>query len=149
MLALTPFNRNSVSKRGTNDVVDFYNIFDDFFNDSFLMNRNLRNDSFKIDIKENENEYIVEAELPGVNKEEVALDYCDEYLVIGVKKEEEVNEEKNDYIHRERRRSSLARKIYLKDVEVDNIDASLENGILSVVVPKTTPKENKVSISIR
>jgi len=149
MLALTPFNRNSVSKKTTNDLVDFYNIFDDFFSDSFLMNRNLRNDSFKIDIRENENEYIVEAELPGISKEEIELDYCEEYLVISIKREEESNEEKDNYVHRERRKTSLARKVFLKDVDVEGIDAKLENGILTVVVPKTAPRENKVSISIK
>ncbi|MDF2613871.1 MAG: Hsp20/alpha crystallin family protein [Clostridia bacterium] len=148
MFGLTPFNRNVVQKTN-NEFVDFYNIIDDFFNDSFLPMRSLRNDTFKMDVKENEKEFLIEAEMPGVKKEEIKLDYNDGRLVISVQKDEQINEEKNNYIHRERRVSSMQRGVYLKNIKIDGIDAKLENGILKIVAPKLEIAENKCQIEIK
>ena len=149
MFGLTPFNRNSTVRRTNNEFVDFYNIIDDFFNDSFLPMRSLKNDTFKVDVKENDKEFLIEAELPGVKKEEVNLDYNDGRLVIQVKKDEQLNEEKENYVHRERRVSSMQRGIYLKNVKSDAIEARLEEGILKIVAPKLEIEEHKYRIEIK
>lgn len=134
MFGLTPFNRNrALSNTGVND---FYNAIDDFFNDSFMPLRSLRNDTFKIDIKETDGAYLVEAEMPGIKKEEIQLDYYNDSLIIFVQKQEEINEDKDNYIHRERRMSAMQRSIYLKDINEEAIEAKLEDGILKVIAPK-------------
>ena len=148
MFGLTPFSRNAVQKNN-DGFVDFYNIIDDFFNDSFLPVRSLRNDTFKMDVKENEKEFLIEAEMPGIKKEEVKLDYNDGRLIISVHKDEQVNDEKDNYIHRERRVSSMQRGIYLKNIKLDAIDAKLENGILKIIAPKLEIAENKHQIEIK
>ncbi|CAH2215420.1 Hsp20/alpha crystallin family protein [Tepidibacter aestuarii] len=147
MFGLTPFNRNSVQKRNGN-FVDFYNIIDDFFNDAYFPVRNLQDDTFKMDVKETSKEYLIEAEVPGLKKEEINVDYNDNRLLISVQKDEQINEEKGNYIHKERRSSEMRRSVYLKDVKRDSITAKLENGILKITAPKTEIIENRYKIEI-
>lgn len=147
MLGLTPFGRNQIQKR-EDDFLDFYNMFDDFFNDRFPERRTTRKDSFKMDIKEKETEYLVEAEMPGVKKEQISIDYNDDRLIISVKQQDEINEEKENYIHRERRLSSMQRLVYLKNMDVEKIKAKLEEGVLKITVPKKEEDKGKYEIVI-
>jgi len=148
MFGLTTFNRNAV-QRSNNEFANFYNIIDDFFNDSFFTSRSLQSDNFKIDIKENEKDFLIEAELPGVKKEEIKLDYNEGRLLIGVQKNEEVKEEKDNYIHRERKVTSMQRVIYLKNIQSEHIDARLEDGVLKIVAPKLAIEEHKRQIEVK
>jgi len=148
MFGLTPFSRSAVQKNN-DGFVDFYNIIDDFFSDRALPTRNLRNDTFKMDVKENEKEFLIEAEIPGVKREEVKLDYDEGNLIISVQKNEQVDEEKDNDIHRERRVSSMQRGIYLKNIKRDAIDAKLENGILKIIAPKMEIQENRQQIEVK
>jgi len=146
MTGLIPFNR-----RGANFPIagfdDFYNMLDDFFSDSWP-SRNLLNDTFKIDVKEVGNEYLVEAELPGVLKEEIGIDVENENLRISVNHGESINQDGKNYIHRERRSSSMSRNIHLGDVKLDAIRAKLENGILTITIPKQEKTDNSRRIEI-
>ncbi len=149
MFGLTPFNRN-VATRNTNQMTDFYNVIDDFFNDSFFPLRTLRNDTFKVDIKETDKDYFIEAELPGVKKEEIQLDYKDDRLIISVQRKEEINQDKDNYIHRERRMASMQRSIYLRDINEEAIEAKLEEGVLKISIPKQeNPQPPKHRIAIQ
>lgn len=137
MAGLVPFNhRNRGLVRFSPGFEDFHNMLDDFFSDNWLSGRNLLKDSFKIDIKETEKEYLIEAELPGVKKEEVDLSVEDENLSISVNRNEEINEEGTNYLHRERRTSSMSRRIHLANAKADAINAKLEEGILTITIPK-------------
>ena len=121
MFGLVPFNRNPLAKNSNDGIVDFYNIIDDFFGYSIAPFKRLSNESFKIDVKENENEYNIIAELPGIKKEEISIDYENGRLSISVNRKEEVNKEENNYIHRERKVSSMARGLYLKDIDINKV----------------------------
>ncbi len=101
-----------------------------------------------MDVRDNENEYIVEAELPGVEKEEISLEFNDGRMTISVNRKEEIKEEKNNYIHRERRQSSMNRSVYLNDAKDEGIKASLENGLLRIVVPKKEDRKKSRRIEI-
>ena len=145
MYGLVPFNRNSnLSKFGFNG---FYNMLDDFFNDSFFK-RGFAADTFRLDIKEDDKQYQIEAELPGVKKEELSIELLENSLKIAVVREQNNREKKNNYIHRERSYSSMARSIYLADADPENIKARLDNGILYVTVPKLAKAEKKHTIPI-
>ena len=91
MSGLVPFNRrgNNLARTGLG-FDDFYNMLDDFFSDGMMPSRNLLRDTFKIDIVETENEYRVEAELPGVQKNEIGLNVEDDNLCISVARMEEI-----------------------------------------------------------
>jgi HSP20 family protein len=124
-------------------------MFDDFFDDNFFNMRSLKNDTFKMDVKDQDTHYLIEAEMPGTKKEEIKLEYLDNHLVIRVEKQEEVNEETENYIHKERRSSSMQRSIYLKDVNLKDIDAKLEDGILKIKIPKSEPDANRIQIEVK
>ncbi|MDD3023869.1 MAG: Hsp20 family protein, partial [Syntrophomonadaceae bacterium] len=89
MSGLIPFNRNRSMLR-TTGFEDFYNMLDDFFNDIKPSTRSLVNDSFKIDVRENENDYCIDAELPGVKKEEIKIELNDGKFSIAVQREENI-----------------------------------------------------------
>ena len=142
MAGLIPFNRrdNSLARVNTG-FEDFYNMLDDFFSDNWMQGRSLVRDTFKIDIKETDTDYSIEAELPGVKKEEIDLGVEDDSLCISVNRTEEVNQDGKNYIHRERRSSSMSRRVRLVNAKLGEIKAKLEDGVLTV----TVPKEEKVT----
>ena len=137
MPGLVPFNRrNNMLMRTNPGYEDFYNMLDDFFNDGLMPSRNLLRDTFKIDIEEKDNDYLIEAEVPGVTKEEIDLSIEDESLCISINRLEEANKDDKNYIHRERRASSMSRRVRLADANLNEIKAKLEDGVLIVTVPK-------------
>ena len=140
MPGLVPFNRRSsnLTRTGTGIGYDnFYNMLDDFFSDNFFQSgRNLTRDTFKIDIEDKENEYIVEAEIPGVPREAIDLGIEDDILSISVSRVEETNDDGKNYIHRERRATSMSRRIRLADANLNEIKAKLESGVLTITIPK-------------
>ena len=151
MAGLIPFNRRNNKLANTNtDFQNFYNMLDDFFSDGMMSSRNLLRDTFKIDIEETEKEYLITAELPGIKKEEIDLDIDGENLCISVNRIEEVNNEndKKNYIHRERRTSSMSRRIKLADASLNEVKAKLEEGVLTVTIPKDekAPASRKINI---
>ena len=147
MEGLIPFNRrkNDLMNAGFEE---FQNMLDDFFADTWPVRRSLAADTFKIDVQENNNEYIVEAEIPGVQKNEVNLSLDDGRLKISVDKEENNEEKDKNYIHRERRYCSMSRSIYLSDSDSDGIKAKLDDGILKIIVPKKKKPDTSRIIEI-
>jgi HSP20 family protein len=146
MAGLVPFNRRNTSMFNTG-FEDFYDMLDDFFNDNWsskIMSRG----TFKIDVEDNEKEYIVEAGLPGVNKEEINLELNDGRLTISVEREDKKEEENKNYLHRESRYSSMSRSIYLSNTAEEGITAKMDNGILRVIVPKQDIETKKKKIDI-
>lgn len=147
MAGLVPFNRKDTGLFDTG-FGDVYNMLDDFFSDSLLPARNLARDTFKVDVQENDNEYIIEADLPGVKKEEINLSFDHGRLGISVKKEEKIDEEKKNYIHKERRITSMCRNLYLADASGDDIKAKLEEGVLKINVAKKEQGKEEKKIDI-
>jgi HSP20 family protein len=147
MTGLVPFNRKNTGLLNTG-FEDFYNMLDDFFSDNWSPRRSLERDTFKINVQQNDSEYLVEAELPGVNKEEIDVDLNDGRLTVSVKREEKINEEKKNYIHRESRYASMSRSIYLADADSKGIKAKLENGLLSITVPRQEKAAKAAKIEI-
>lgn len=134
MRGLIPFNRRRNELFANRSPLN--NMLEDFFSEDGLFSRNFLRDSFKVDVCDNEKEYVVQAEIPGANKEDVEVEIEKGRLTIAVKKEENKAEETKNYIHKERRTASMSRSIYLADAQDSEITAKLENGILEVIVPK-------------
>lgn len=144
MTRLVPFNR-----RGTlmnTGFEDFYNVLDDFFTST--PRRSLATDTFKIDLQEDEANYFIEADMPGVNKDEINIGMDDGKLQISVVREEKIEDEKKNYLHRERRLTSMQRTIYLADADPANIKAKLDNGVLGMTIPKKGIEDKSVKIEI-
>ncbi len=147
MTGLVPFNRKNTGLLSTG-FEDFHNMLDDFFSDNWSPRRNLERDTFKINVQQNEADYLIEAELPGVSQEEVSLDLNEVRLNISVKREENINEEKKNYIHRESRSCSMSRSVYLADADSKGITAKLDNGMLRITVPRQAKEVKTEKIEI-
>ncbi len=128
-----------------------YDFFDEAMHDFFpaFYGRNGGHKYMRTDIKETDAEYVMEVEMPGLDKKEIGIDLKDGYLNIAVQKEEKQNEgKKENYIHRERS-FSCRRSYYVGDVQKEDIKAKYENGILTVTIPKESParpQEHKIEI---
>ncbi len=114
-------------------------IFDDVFNfNSFGFGNRLMN----TDVKEVEDHYQIEVELPGFNKEDIHADLKDGYLTIfaELKEENEKKDRKGNYIRRERRYGNCSRSFFFgKEITEEDIKANFKNGILTLMVPKKEP----------
>ncbi|MBU5317911.1 Hsp20/alpha crystallin family protein [Clostridium bornimense] len=141
MFGLIPFNTNSIDNKGDG----FGNLLSDFFDDNFFTPFYKEANAFKADIKETENEYLVEAELPGVKKEDISLEYKDNNLTISAKRDETIDEEKDNYVRKERHHGTFSRTFYVEDIKEDSISAKFDNGELIVTLPKLPKTEEKVN----
>ena len=118
---------------------------DDFFRDDFFdrkdrMNYNL----MKTDIREDENSYLLEVDLPGYSKDDIKIDITDGYLTINAKVEKEDNDENKNYVRRERFTGEVTRSFYVgEDIKEDEVKANLKNGILTLEVPKLSLEDQK------
>ncbi|MHB1485067.1 MAG: Hsp20/alpha crystallin family protein [Saccharofermentanales bacterium] len=147
MAGLVPFNRGKSEMKSTG-IDDFYSMLDNFFEDTWIPARSLVMDTFKLDVQDKEKEYTIEAELPGVKKDEVKIELMENHLLIDVERSEKVDEEKKNYIHKERRFTSMQRSVYLRDAKADGIKAKLDNGVLMITVPKEESKITNKKIEI-
>ena len=103
------------------------------------------NSIMKTDVKETEKDYILDVDLPGFKKEDVNLNLENGYLTISAKREHKVDNEdrKENFVRRERSFGQFSRSFYVGDVEQDEIEAHLENGILTIKLPKEEEKKAK------
>lgn len=93
---------------------------------------------FPVDLYEDKDNYYLRAELPGVRREAVSLEFVDGYLTLGaIRKDGEES-------------SRLARSIAIPaEVQADKIGAALEHGVLTVTLPKQEQaKPRKINIAI-
>src|SRR5690554_4703370 len=118
------------------------NIFDDFFNDWFDRPTSR---SMRTDIKEDDKQYVLYIELPGLEKEDIKLAYENEYLVVSV----DAKEDNEEYIRKERYSGELSREYYVGNIDESKLIAEYNNGILVVTVPKDSVQETKKYISIK
>ena len=130
MFEMMPFEWNH-----TNDLLDsFANFERNFFGNTGR--------SFNTDIQDTGKEYVLEAELPGFNKEDIHVDVQDGVLTISAKHEEkqdEKDEKSGKYVRRERRYGSYQRSFNLNGVDAKNIQGAYENGVLKLTLPKEQP----------
>ena len=114
-----------------------FDLFDDFFKgDDFFTRR--EHSIMKTDIREKGDNYIIEMDLPGYEKENINLELKDGYLTVSAKVEKNNSSDENErYVHKERFYGECSRSFYIgEDVKQEDIKASFKNGTLTVVVPK-------------
>mgnify|MGYP004558578305 FL=1 len=101
------------------------------------------------DIYEKDNNINIEMDIPGFNKEGINIEINKGNLVVTAEKNEEENEDKK-YLRRERKfYGKYQRSFYLGEIDEENIEASFENGILKISIPKKTEEETKKLIEIK
>lgn len=118
-----------------------FDVFDDFFKPMFFEETK----DLRTDIKETANSYELDLELPGYGKDEIKVALENGYLTVSAEKHQK-EEDGKKYLRREIHEST-SRSYYVgTEVTREQIKAKYSNGILSLTVPKETPKkaaENK------
>ena len=130
------------------------NLFDEMFDDAFDMvpmfgrrnplygkrGKNL----MKTDVRETENSYELDVDLPGFKKDEIRVDLQDGYLTIQAAKglDKDHQDKEGRYIRQERYAGACSRSFYVgEQVEPKDVSANFEDGILKISLPKNSPKE--------
>ena len=104
----------------------------------------------RTDIEEKDDKFIVNMEMPGIKKENIKVSLNEGTLRVSYK-QDEVNETGNEkhFIKKERFVTEGERSFYLGDVDNTKVDASLENGMLNIIVPKAVKVDNTQFIDIK
>jgi len=124
---------------------DFDRMLDSFFDDVPVWNSRVPS----VDIREEADKYILEAELPGLTEKDIEVKVENNLLTISSKKEENKEEKKNGYLLRVRRSSSFSRSFVLpKDTNKEEIHAVFKNGVLTLNLGKN-PEAKPKNIAIK
>ncbi len=137
------------------------NLFDEFFDDSFdrtffggrnpLYGKREKN-LMKTDVREVENHYEVDIDLPGFKKDEVNVELQDGYLTVSASKglDKDEKDKEGRYIRQERYSGTCSRTFYVGDLKKEDISAKYEDGILRLTLPKAEekalPANNRIMI---
>ena len=124
-------------------------ILDDFFGNEWVDKTS--STAPAVNVIETDKEYKVEIAAPGLTRDDFKIDINeDNELTVSMAKKVEKNEEsekegkKHTYLRREFSYSSFRQRMILPDnVNVDNIDAKMENGVLTIDIPKKTEEEKR------
>ena len=123
------------------------NLFDDFMEDAFkspIFGKREKN-LMKTDIRENDNGYELDMDLPGFKKDEITVNLRDGYVTISAERGMERNEKDEKtgkFVRQERYSGSCQRSFYVgEDVKQDDMKARFEDGILHLEFPKASPKQ--------
>lgn len=130
MFELTPFvKRNHVT------TYDPFRLFDEMER-SFFKGSELGD--FRADIRDTGDAYELEADLPGVKKEDIKVDLDNNYLTISAERHAEKDEKdkKGNYVRRERSYGSYSRSFDVTGVQTEQITAEYTDGVLKLHLPK-------------
>ncbi|MCD8020670.1 MAG: Hsp20/alpha crystallin family protein [Clostridiales bacterium] len=123
-------------------------LFDDWMDFSFpTVDKTFYNNAqgmMRTDVKETEQGYEVDIELPGYHKEDVKAQLKDGYLTVQAVKNvnNDTKDENGTYVRRERYSGSMSRRFYVgENVTEEDIHAKFEDGILKLAFPKKDKKQ--------
>ena len=134
--ALWTRNHNAVSYTDPFDLMN--RMFGDLWNEDPFNAGLACTTDMKTDVLDEGDHYLLEAELPGFNKEDIHVDLKDDVLTVSASHNEESDDKdkKGNYVRRERRYASYSRSFKVNDLNTEDIDASYTNGVLSIRIPK-------------
>lgn len=144
--------------RPTNDLASLHSTMDRMFSDVF-------GDTFAgpsdegeggmaptfylpVDIRENDDRYVVQAPIPGFRPEDVEVAFSDGVLTITATRREQREEREGRYLHREIAFGNYQRRIAMPgDVQAENIRARYDNGVLTIEVPRSSrPQPRRIEV---
>lgn len=141
MFTMIPY-RSSMMNRPVNPFAD------EFFRPFFAHSDE---GMFRVDVRDQGDSYLLEAELPGMAKDDIHIDIDHDVLTIFIEKNE-AKEDKNEngYVIHERRSGRMSRAFNVEGIRQDDIQAAYQDGVLQLTLPKEQPqpKETKRSIVI-
>jgi len=145
-MAMTPYDPfDEVSRDPFTGMMSLRQMMNRLFDDTLMSTR--RFEPFRqlvpIDLRESENEYIIEASLPGIKPDEVEVTTNDNVLTIHATskhEEEKTSGQGSHYVHRERYEGEMYRTVALPSaIDASKVSAAYEHGVLTVTVPKVAP----------
>ena len=127
MFGMIPFSRRDDN---------MFDLFDNF-EKNFFGSSNSSMPAFRTDVRDMGDKFLMEAELPGFDKEDIQLDLKDGFLTIKAqhKEDQDQKDAQGSYIRRERRLGTFARAFDISGIDEAGITASYTNGILSLTLP--------------
>jgi HSP20 family protein len=140
MFGLVPFSQREQSLFG-----QMGRILDDPFFKQFATTEK----SFSIDIEDKGDHFLLEAELPGIEKDNITVSLDGDCMTIKAHREEEKSEEKKNYVYRERSVGTFQRRFDVSSVKTDDIEGDFKDGILTLTMPKkveTKPTQRNIEI---
>lgn len=143
MSSMIPYDRyGRALRRG----FPFDDLFDELFTSPLVSSSG--DAAFKMNVVDEGESYVVSAHLAGVTRDEIDVELNEGRLSISVEKKETEEDKGKNYLHKETREWSATRGVYLKDAATEGLSARLENGVLTVTVPKQVEKNNVTKINI-
>jgi HSP20 family protein len=130
-------------------------LFNDFFTDFDVnpLGTLARSSDFvpRLDLEEKDNEYVVTAELPGMDQKDIELSIEDDTLILKGEKKNESEDKGKNYYRMERSYGSFQRAIALgEEIDTDNVKAGFSKGVLTINLPKTgKAKESRKRIEVK
>lgn len=133
MFELIPFSRDSRN---------IFKQYDDLEKE-FFGNMNTSISVFRTDIIEKDDKFILQAELPGFNREDINIDIKDGLLTINAQHTQQDEIKENHYVRRERKFGSFTRRFDVTGINEERISASYKDGILELELPKAAQVVNE------
>lgn len=119
--------------------------FDSMFPEFISGGEEMEKLAMPVELNENEKNYCIKAELPGVKKENLDIDLDKNHVTINAKKEEEKEENDKNYKKSEFRYGEFSRTIYFpNEIDIEKTSAKLEHGILKIEAPKIEAEKEKI-----
>ena len=121
-------------------------LFDDFFYPSVWedFHSSLSDWNPTVDIYENDDQIVVKADLPGVEKKDIHVDVKNNMLTIKGERSSESESKKQNFYHRERALGKFERSLTLPSkVDTEKINASYKDGVLKIEIPKPESQKPK------
>ena len=143
MFELIPFDRHTRRMMGFDPFREMEDLERSFWGGS----NNLT--AFRTDVIDTGDAYKLESELPGFKKEDIKIDVENDVLTISAEHKADNKEDKPNFIKRERFYGSYTRSFDVSGINVDGIEATYENGILTLTMPKKAaeiPASRKLEI---
>ncbi len=153
---MTPYSSNEIQRDFDRMMERFQREFEDFWETPSKWSHEMRwkhgfpmmpfGESMmpSLDLEDRGKDFRLAVDLPGFSKEDVEIEVSDVSVSIHAKKMQAEEEKKKNYVRQERKAQAFYRRIPLPErVQSDNAKASLNNGILEIILPKKEPKETK------
>ena len=122
------FNRNPIARSE-------FPFMDDFFR-PFFLNAEPTQAGLRVDVKDEGDHYLLEADLPGFKRDDVSIEVDDGVLTITAETGANKEEKQGNYLYNERRQMKFQRSFTLNGIDESGISAKCENGVLQLVLPK-------------
>lgn len=146
MANMVPYRRENRALRHP-----FHMFRDSYLNPFAEMDSFFSNAAFRVDVKDKEDHYELNAELPGVSQENIEVSVDDGVLTIAANMNTETHEERENYVYNERRSGRFHRRFSLDGINAEGIAAGYKDGVLNITLPKeeAAEKETKRVIEIQ